>query len=137
MATALEVAETILGSVKADPRWTHMLIETVAASQSFPKYTDDEGNEPLTQEERDEIQAEYSNLFEESVDELAAAWGDPYYFCPAEDNPNPWGGLGWEDACWERGEFVVCLFFCQDDAELPFAVSVAVVRPEAWEPDEE
>ena len=130
MASALRVAERVLAKAGADPKRPQMVIETIAMSRFFPKFYDDE--EPVTQEKRDKIEAKYLARFEEAVDELAAAWGDPYYFGPPDDNTNPWGALGFEDACWERGEFMVCLHYGQEDQELPFMVSVAAVRRSAF-----
>ena len=84
-----------------------------------------------TQEEREEIWDEHHEIFENAVTELEAAWGGPASFGPSLEAAYPWCPLGEEMACWERGEYIVCVFFGQEDAELPIAVDVAVIRRDA------
>ena len=127
MPDVLPLLESLLGQMAADRADRGMLLGRVCESRAFPKF-----GEQVSRAGRKRIEDEIRARYENAVEAVRVAWGEPYFEGNAEECPDPWQPLGWDTACWDRGEFVACVCWGQEDSEFPFAVDVAVVRKD-WD----
>lgn len=127
MPAVLQILESLLQRMAADRTDRNMMLDRVCESRAFPKF-----GEQVSRAERKQIEDQIRASYEEAVEAVRAAWGEPYFEGKAEECYDPWQPLGWETACWDRGAFVASVYFGQEDNEFPFAVDVAVVRKD-WD----